>query len=195
MSIKISELSTTNHYNNDDILLVSRPDNSIGPTEYITFNYKIHDFREKISNDVAIELENVVNTHKNSINNWFNEKYNYLSSIVNEHIEECELSHSKLTIEWNNLCVDLQDFIERIENQILNISADLDSKFNKLSSSLCSTIEQEHLIHTNSIIKLITDLSDCISSNYVSITGNQRITGQKTFAQDIIGTAMSARWA
>ena len=193
--IKISELSNANQYNRNDVLLVSRRDSSSSQTEYITFNYKIDDFRKEISSDVQQSLYNALTSITASINDVYDSRYDSLSEIVNDHIEDCATEHDELcgyleTLS-NNLCADLTVFKSAVCLSIDAISSAIDVKFNEISQ----IISTDHKQHVDAISALIDNLSNYITANYVTLNTEQTITGRKTFIQDIIGTAMSARWA
>ena len=193
--IKISELSNANQYNRNDVLLVSRLDSSSSQTEYITFNYKIDDFRKEISSDVHSALNAAFTRIISDINEEYDTRHSDLTDIVENHIEDCATEHDELcgyleTLS-NNLCADLTVFQSAVCLSIDAISSAIDVKFNEISQ----IISTDHKQHVDAISALIDNLSNYITANYVTLNTEQTITGRKTFIQDIIGTAMSARWA
>ena len=196
MGIKISELSNVNQYGRNDVLLVSRPDDSIGPpAEYITFNYKIDDFRKEISSDVQQSLYNTLTSAISAIDNIYNTRHLSIRNDVSTHFTDCDNKHAELCDYLStlscNLCADLSVFKNAVCLSIDAISSAIDSRFNEISQ----IISINHAQHVDDVNDLIDRLSNYISANYVTLNTSQRITGQKTFTQDIIGTAMSARWA
>lgn len=112
-----------------------------------------------------------------------------------------------------NLSREIDDEILSLDKRFNDLSQELSTKFNNTVNWMISNFNQiSNSISTN-FNSLSTELSNWLSTNYcnwrnnlkdwlvsllenyVTLNGDQTITGKKTFTEEIDGLALSAKWA
>lgn len=195
-NITLNQLSSIKNCTSNDILLISRKnDNNI----YVSYTYNLKDMHKHISDDVNWSLIDAYQRHVNKLNTDFNNLSTNLSDIISAHIVECSNLHEQLRndlkSEINLLSTDLTAKMSQHEKDVALSIDRITSEFNKLSNDLTKQYAK-HEIYVNDQLKtLSTEIKAWITNNFVSLAGDQEITGKKKFTQEIDGTAKQAKWA
>lgn len=214
--VAISELSSINidtFTDNDEILVTRRDltteDDKSGPI-YISYkanlNGIINSMHENIANhfktqyyDKGLHIFQACKDNIDALSIQLTSEYDklsthyYISATLSDgseisgiypHYKQlssslCSTIASKMN-EMDKLCVNLCNEVSTFIN---NASCQITSFEKTLSTNLCVWLNNS-----------IQDLYKWIRNNFVDLTSSQRITGQKTFVRDIVGTALSAKW-
>ncbi len=204
---KISDLSTLSSLEMNDLLLVSRLVGTItnqdkNQYKYIAFNMDAASLTTQLCGAVYAKLESdyVQPFYENATSalNKISNEYDVHVSTLNEHLSDCNKTlndlntlQCNLCVLWDNLstnlCAEFEDLCSKLSNW-------LSSKFKDLSDNLCNSIKSSIETMNNTHNALSSSILNYVSTHYVSLTGDQSISGTKTFANPIHGMALSSKW-
>ncbi len=199
--ISISQLSALpdNDINNNDLLLISRIQ-TLGENLAPAVSYKLNalEFKKGISSDVTNYL----------VDRWListENRYNILTSDIilstTNAISTMANLSSDLTSEWHDLSTTLTADYNNLRNEWENLSVQILSDYiefkDEVNTSALAAIEwlrNYTMEWLEQYSELSTAIKDWVSVNFVTLATDQTIVGQKTFIQEISGTALSAKW-
>lgn len=191
--ITVNDLPNATTVLPNDLIFVSRRD----PTTQAIMSYSADLYN--IKKDISVLVANYT---KKSLHDPFAEYYdNSFVKLQGEwHNVSTDLSRlsTNLTSEWNSLSTQLTTQMNKLSTDMYKLSSDLCTKISTFL--VCVEISAQNqwakysLSLENKLSNTLADLSATIAANYVSVYNNQTIYGQKTFKEDIIGTALSAKW-
>ena len=204
---KISDLSTLSSLEMNDLLLVSRLVGTINKQDnvlkkYISFNIDAASLTTQSCGAIYAKLENdYIQPLYNSTNYVLNEisdKYNKHVATLNLHISKCNDILNTLNNLSSTLSDEQNDFKNHLTATFTSLSNDLSTKIKDLlnginnninitSASMSSTLSSD-------LTSLYNQITTYISNNCVLLTGNQFISGTKTFTNPIHGMALSSKW-
>lgn len=199
--ISISQLSAlpNNDVTNNDLLLISRVQ-TLGASLAPAVSYKLNalEFEKGISADVTNYL----------VDRWListETRYNILTSDIilstSNAISSMTVLSNNLTNEWHDLSTILTTDYNNLRTEWRDLSVQISTDYvdfkNQVNLSALSAIAWLSN-YTIEWLSQYSQLSNAITawvlSSFVTLATNQTIVGQKTFTQDISGTALSAKW-
>ena len=208
--VAISELSSIDSFSDRDEIFVTRCDNTTGENVFISYKANLGSFVNNLSSAIT---DHAVNEFYTPVSNYFVNKFAKIQTDFNElttnydrlstHYygsDDSIIDHDSLSIvpHYKKLSADLSTLIYNkmfelnllstrlstaVSTYIDTASCQINIFENTLSNNLCTWLSNS-----------MKQLSIWVSNNFVNLTGNQTITGQKTFTKDISGTALSAKW-
>lgn len=193
--VAISELSSLdNNITPNDLLLISRVDNSTN--ESITTSYTANIY--KLINDISGWVYEKVNEP-------LSRKYSDFTETILDHFST---QKQEVDANFEDLSIHVLSDYEQLSTRIKNTCDTMDSLCVTLSTEISTFIANAKISVynqmewiTNNYKNLCADmlgmearLKAWADEKFVTLSGNDVISGNKTFTKDINGCALSARW-
>ena len=192
--VAISDLSTINDISQNDMLLVSRADTTTNETIITTYTQSTYTIAENISSWVHDKLFNV-----------FNQAYNNFTSRMAENFSSHKIAvandfttlSTNLNNEWYELSTRMKNTCDTMDSLCVTVSTEISTFIVCAEISVTKQMEWITDNYKNlcaDMLELENRMKAWANEKFVTLSGDDIISGNKTFTKDINGCALSARW-
>lgn len=192
--ITISDLSTINNIAQTDWMLLSRTNSSTGEDIITTYKANAYQMQQNISSWVFNTLDPILNEQYNVFTNNITANFsNHKSNVSND----LSTLSSRLTSEWYELSTRMKKTCDTMDSLCVTVSTEISTFIVCAEISISNwkeQIEKQYEQLCANMLNIETRIKDWANTKFVTLSGNDIITGNKTFTNDIRGVALSAKW-
>lgn len=192
--VEISQLDAIDEIKQNDWLLLSRTDHTT-PEDIITsYKANAYEVQKSISSSVYQKLEPVWTAAYTSFKSEVTTNFSNHKTIVSNELSTLSCN---LTSEWRELSTRMKNTCDTMDSLCVTVSTEISTFIVCAEISVDEALRwlsNDYMTLCANMLGMEARLKAWADEKFVTLSGNDTISGNKTFTKDINGCALSAKW-